>query len=341
MMKAMYLEKTFVWSDPSTWPWIVYVWLAFTAAGFAKPVWRLLRRNRAQGWSSVPGRIESVDATQLKALFFFTPSKDSSATHVAKLNYSYSMAGNSFAGSYYREFPTEWEARDFLRDLEGKTVTVLVDPDKPSSSTLSESSVETLLQTRPQVSEDAAVAGGSANSTLSRLTPFLWVFLTLSGVGFLLSLSANIGSLMGRRVLPGAFFFILHAGVFAVWFPAFFVAKKKVGNTHRKDFWKLVLRGAPDWMRYSLYTVFFYGFVGFFISVANARAGGSQLEFLPWRQFSTVWMIFYAAAFAILYASSFEPYIGERCINGHPVLPGASFCTQCGQPVRRSPLKSS
>jgi hypothetical protein len=124
----------------------VYVWLVLTAAGFAKPFWRRLKRYRAQGWSSVSGRIESVNATQPKALFFFTPSKDSSATHVAELDYSYSMAGNSFAGSYYREFPTEWEARDFLRDLEGKTVTVLVDPDKPSSSTLSESAVETLLQ---------------------------------------------------------------------------------------------------------------------------------------------------------------------------------------------------
>ncbi len=330
----MYLNKTFGWADPSSWPWIVYVWLVLTAAGFAKPFWRRLKRYRAQGWSSVSGRIESVNATQPKALFFFTPSKDSSATHVAELDYSYSMAGNSFAGSYYREFPTEWEARDFLRDLEGKTVTVLVDPDKPSSSTLSESAVETLLQTRPQVSEDAIIAGRSANSIPSRLTPFLRVFLTISAVGFLLSLWVNIRSLMGRRVLPGAFFFILHLGVFVVWFPAIFVAKKKVGNTHRKHFWKLVLTGAPDWMRYFVYAVFFYGFVGGFVSEAHAPAGNGFADVSQWRIFSGGWMAFYSAAFAILYAASGDQ-VGVRCTNGHAVFLGANFCTQCGQPVRR------
>jgi Protein of unknown function (DUF3592) len=331
----MYLAKPFVWSDPSTWPWIVYVWLAFTAAGFAKPLWRLLRRNRAQGWPSVPGRIESVDATQPKALFFFTPSKDSSATHVAELNYSYSMAGSSFAGSYYREFPTEWEAWDFLRDLEGKAVTVLVDPDKPSSSTLSESAVETLLQTRPQISEDELAAGRIGNAVPSFLTRFLPMFLALSGIGFIVSLCVNIGSLMGRRVLPEGFFFILHIGIFVVWAPAVVVAKQRIGNLQRKDFSKIALSGAPDWMRYFVYAVFFYSSVEFFVSMGRASAGGSQAGFSEWRSFSGIWMAFYSAAFAILYAATADGGPLGRCINGHAVLPGASFCTHCGQPVRR------
>jgi hypothetical protein len=307
--------------------------LAVTAAGFAKPLWRRLKRNRAQNWSSAPGKIEFVDARQPKVLFFFAPSKDSSANHLAELKYSYSMAGNSFTGRYEREFPTEWEAWDFLRDLQGKSVTVLVNPLNPSSSTLSESAVETLLQTRPQISEDELVAANSASSSTLWFAPFLPIFVALSAVGFALSLWVHIASMMGR--LPQGPFFLLHLGVFVVWFPAIFVARQKVGNLQRKDFWKRVLTGAPDWMRYFVYALFFYTFVSFALSMTHTPAGG-RLNPSTWKQFSGAWMDFYAAAFTILYAASKEGFSGGRCINGHVVLPGASFCTQCGKSTRRS-----
>lgn len=335
-MKAMYLDKPFEWTHPSTWPWFFYVWLAFTVAIVSKPFWSRFKPDRTKGWSSAPGRIESVDVTQPKVLFFFTASKDTSATHAAELKYSYSAAGTNFAGVYKREFPTEWEAREFLRDLPGKSVTVLLNPDKPSSSTLSESSVETLLQTRPQISEEDLLAARTANSVPSALTPFFPVFLVISGIGFIVSLCVNIGSLMGRPVLPEAFFAVLHVGIFVVWFPAVLVSIKRVGSTGRKDFWKLVLRGAPDWMHYFLYAVFFYSFVGFFIPTTHTPAEGGQLGPSEWRQFSGIWMAFYSGAFAILYAANAEGVRAGRCINGHAVSPGANFCTQCGQPVRRT-----
>jgi hypothetical protein len=331
----VYLENPFRWTDPRSWPWFVFVWLAFTAAGFAKPLWRRLKRNKAQGWSLAPGRIESVDARQPKVLFFFAPSKDSSANHLAELKYSYSVAGNSFTGHYEREFPTEWEAWDFLRDLQGKSVTVLINPHNPASSTLSESAVETLLQTRPQISEDELVAANSASSIPLWWEPFLPIFVALSAVGFVVSLWVHIGSMMGR-VLPQGFFFLLHVGIFVVWFPAVFVARQKVGNLNRKDFWKRVLRGAPDWMRYFIYGLFVYTFVDLFLSKAHTPAGEGQFNPSTWRQFSAAWMVFYAAAFAILYAASKQGFSGGRCINGHPVSPGANFCTQCGQSTRRS-----
>lgn len=330
----MYLESPFRWSDPRSWPWFVFVWLALTAAGFVKPLWRRLKRSRAQNWSSAPGRIELVDARQPKVLFFFVPSKDSSANHLAELKYSYSLEGNSFTGRYEREFPTEWEAWEFLRDLQGKSVTVSVNPLNPSSSTLSESAVETLLLTRPQISEDELAAANSASFSTHWLTPYLPIFVGLSAVGFVLSLWVHIASIMGR-LLQGPFF-LLHLGVFVVWFPAIFVARQKVGNLQRKDFWKRVLRGAPDWTRYFIYALFVYTFVSFVLSMAHTPTGEGQLNPSTWKQFSGVWMDFYAAAFAILYAASKQGLSRNRCINGHAVLPGANFCTQCGQTIRRS-----
>jgi hypothetical protein len=332
----MYLDKPFDRTHPSTWPWFFYIWLGVTIAIASKPIWSRFKLDRTKSWSSAPGRIESVDVTLPKVLFVFNASKDSSATHVAELRYSYSAAGTAFAGVYKREFPTEWEAWEFLRDLSGKPVTVLLNPDKPSSSTLSESAIETLLQTRPQISEEELLVARTANSVPSRLTPFLSVFVALSGIGFVVSLCVNIASLMGRQTLPEAFFAVLHIGIFVVWVPAVFLAKQRVGSTHRKDFWKLVLKGAPDWMRYFVYAVFIYSFVVFFLSMANSPAGSGQIGPSGWRQFSAVWMDFYSGAFAIHYAVNAESVRAGKCLNGHAVSPGANFCTQCGQPVRRT-----
>lgn len=58
---------------------------------------------------------------------------------------------------------------------------------------------------------------------------------------------------MGKRVAPEFFFWLLHIGIFVVWIPAIFAAQRLVGNVSRKDFWKVVLIGSPDWMRYMVY----------------------------------------------------------------------------------------
>jgi hypothetical protein len=86
----------------------------------------------------------------------------------------------------------------------------------------------------------------------------VWVFIGLSAVGFVLSLWIHFGAVAGRRVAPAEFFWILHIGIFAVWFPAVMVAQRQAGNLKRKDFWKIVLKGTPDWVRYLV-----YGFLGY------------------------------------------------------------------------------
>jgi hypothetical protein len=60
----------FHWADPGTWPWVIYVWLAFMLAGWMIPGRRWLRCRRASGWPVVDGRIESVDVN--KPNFSFT-----------------------------------------------------------------------------------------------------------------------------------------------------------------------------------------------------------------------------------------------------------------------------
>lgn len=85
-----------------------------------------------------------------------------------------------------------------------------------------------------------------------------------------------------------------------------FVAVKRVGNTSRKDFWKVVLRGSPEWMRYMVYGFLGYALVNFLIFMPQAPKGGTggETPAVVWRGFSGHWMAFYSAALAILYSAA-------------------------------------
>lgn len=331
----MFLPNPFRWADPRTWPWIVYVWLVLIAAGWLRPLWRWIQRNRAKSWPTVTGQIESDSVNKSKGSFISSTPRRSSPTHVAELGYSYSVAGNVEAGFYKREFGTEEEAWEFLRDLKGKPVAVLYNPNNPSTSTLSEPSIETLLQTRAPKPAVEMFSSVSVNSISPLLSRFLWVFVVLSAVGLVVSLWVHLGAVAGRRVAPEAFFWILHAGIFVVWFPAVFVARQRVGNLQRKDFWKAVLSGSPEWMRYMVYGFLAYAVINFalFMFRAPTSGGGASPPAIVWRGFSGHWMAFYSAALAILYSAARGSGTGRRCVNGHPVPTNATFCERCGQPA--------
>jgi hypothetical protein len=249
-MQTVISENHFRWTDPTKWPWVVYFWLAAIAVGYAKPVWRWLQRNRAKNWPITEGRFESADVDEKKR---FSPSvsfRSRSAKHIAKLGYSYSVAGTTYSGAHKREFEVEGEAREFVRELKGGLVTVQYNPKKPSVSILLEQSIETLQQTRPPVPFADSTEFAATDSVPSFLKPFFWLFVGLSAVGLFISLYVHLGAVMGRHVAPESFFWILHMGIFVVWFPTVLVANRRVGGARRKDYWKLALRGSPEWMRY-------------------------------------------------------------------------------------------
>src|SRR5271165_2708360 len=202
------------WTDPATWPWMVYLWLAFILAGWLIPVWRWFQRKRAAGWPISEGRIESVEVN--KPSFSFTTKR---GYYVAELGYSYSVAGTLHSGRYKREFPTEHEAEEFVRDLQAKPVAVHFNSNHPSSSALLEPDIEGLQQNRAP----SSVADYAANSVPDWIRPFLWFFVCLSAIGLVVSLWIHLGAVMGRRVAPEAFLWVLGVGIFIVWLPAVLV----------------------------------------------------------------------------------------------------------------------
>ena len=290
------------WADPTTWPWVVWVWLAMLLVGFAQPLWRWLKRQRAQGWPTVPGRIESVEVK--KKLF---AARGNRLRYAAELAYKYALEGQYHSGRYRRDFAYEQEGWEFARDLKGKSVLVSYNPSNPAKSLLLEDAVNTLLASRPPAPAGNLKHGGGNVPGWAR--PLLWPFVALSAIGLALSLWVHLAAVAGRRVAPEAFFWMLHIGIFVVWIPAVLVSNRRVGSMSRKDFWKLVLRGAPEWMLYMVYGFLGYAMLNFAAFMLQAPQGGSGANppAVVWRGFSGHWMAFYSAALAILYSAVTVP----------------------------------
>ncbi len=298
--EMMFAETPFHWADPSTWPWIIYVWIAIVLAGWAKPAWRWFQRQQASGWPTAPGRIESGTVTRSSSF-----SRGRARGYTAELGYSYSVEGQSYSGHYEREFGSEEEGWEFIRELQGKPVMVSCNPRNSAKSTLSADAVTALLKMRAPAPQRSASQVGVSNVP-AWVKPLLWPFIALSAVGLVVSLWVHLGAVAGRKVAPDDFFWMLHVGIFAVWFPAVLVANRRGRNTSRKNLWKAVLRGSPEWMRYMVYGFFGYAFLNFLIFLPHASKGGAGngTPVMVWRGFSGHWMAFYSAALAILYSAA-------------------------------------
>jgi hypothetical protein len=292
----MLMQAPLQWTDLHRWPWFVYVWLAFMAAGFAKPLWKRLRQIQASSWSTTVGRI---DRTGVKDKGLFSGSRNKFA---AEIGYQYSVGGETFKGEYLQHFELEEQAGEFVRDLEGRVVTVSYDARKPGRSTLLKSAAQATQAQRAPAPESMAVPlppPGWAR-------PLIWPLIVLSACGLAASLWVHLGALAGRRVAPQSVFFLLHIGIFVVWFPAIFIAQKRVGTSRRRNFWSLILQGAPAWMRYMVYGFCGYAVVNFIFFMLHSPPSGTSGGPPPsvWRGFSGHWMAFYSAALAIFYAAA-------------------------------------
>lgn len=306
--------------------WPFYVLAAYCFAALVVSFGPWFQRRRTEGWPVAEGRIESVDVTEGKPSWYST---GIGSPVIAELGYSYSVVGSAKSGRYRRDFPTEQEAREFVRDLKGKPVAVCYDPRKPCKSRLSEHAIETLLQNRPP-----ALPGESEDVFPGWAKPLLWIFIAISTVGLVLSLCVHLGAMMGARLAPPAFF-IIPGGLFIVWPAVVFAGWRVAGSVDRKYYWKLVLGNAPDWMRYMASGFFGYAIVNFLLFIARAPHGGGGPDFPPivWRGFSGHWMAFYSVALVTLYSAVHARRDGWRCINGHFVPMSGRWCERCGQPV--------
>src|SRR5215475_6762681 len=68
----------FRWTDPHTWPWMIWVWVAFILLGWIAPLWRWFQRDRANSWPSAIGSIESIGKPEPRKFLGLVLSRNSS-----------------------------------------------------------------------------------------------------------------------------------------------------------------------------------------------------------------------------------------------------------------------
>jgi hypothetical protein len=289
------LPPPFHWTDPSSWPVFLKVWMAFILISWLLPLWRWLQREQQKSWLTASGRIESARIGDPKRFLGLSLPASNDEKYIGVLAYSFDLSGSTFHGEYRRAFASEEAAVEFLRGLQGQIVPVQYHPKRPTRSVVLEENVETLLRNRPPLHNTP----DWKDSLPVWLKPGMSILAVLALIGLLLSAWVHIGALFGRQ--PSSAFWGLHVGVFVVFFPAIFVAQKRLGRTRGKDFWKAVTKGSPDGVRYLLYFFFAYaafsGLLTFFQSPLGIAPRSAAED---WRDFSAVWIVFYLASFAIL-----------------------------------------
>ncbi len=160
--------------------------------------------------------------------------------------------------------------------------------------------------------------------------------MVLAACGLALSIGAHCMALAGIPIPGGKLVWALHIGIFVVWIPAVLTSMQTRRYVNRKDFWKVALAGCPVWMRRSFYVLFGYAILNFIVFFATtASRPKQQIGDAPpsvVRGFSGHWMVFYGAAFAVLYSRIYAPqlYRERKCPQGHSVSPTARFCPDCG-----------
>ena len=289
--------------DPHTWPWMIWVWAGFVLLGWLVPLWRWFRRDRVKSWHSAIGAIESIGESEPRRFFGLVLTRDSSG-EILELRYSYSVLGQLLHGGHKLDSSSKFDLDEFTNRLIGLPIQVQYHPDKPSVSALTDSSIEALLRQAPPLSPEEERLIRLAHEIPSVYRPFLLPLMYLALAGFIVSFCINVASVVGKApASEDAPFFLLHVGIFVVFFPAVMAAKKMLGSTQGFYFWKRVLKDAPEGSRFLFYVILAYGWLIGLFAFFNGLPTEVQWPLSnrsAWLPFSAVWMIFYYASFIIL-----------------------------------------
>ncbi len=184
--------------------------------------------------------------------------------------------------------------------------------------------------------------------------PVLLALIVIAACGLAISAVTHVLSFTNYQLDGLPLFFALHAGVFVVGLPMFFIfwevthagsvfdpPENSIMKRRRFSFMKLEFAGCPRWLRWLGLILYIYLIPVFVITFLECFGHGGEKFASPpafvWRYFSVGWMYAYFASMAGLitaYRLDMTKLIG-RCVNGHLFVTGDGVCRMCGGP--RSP----
>ena len=147
-------------------------------------------------------------------------------------------------------------------------------------------------------------------------------------LGLCLSVAVHVATFCGidpQQVFPAVW--MLHVGIFAIWFPAILFTNRRIGSLPRREQGAARMRGTPRMMRAVLGPLFAYTAFNFFFTIFVLQGGHSptirdstfalqdsgrivraltEREYHRYRAyevrtFSGPWILFYFAGMAMLY----------------------------------------
>jgi hypothetical protein len=149
----------------------------------------------------------------------------------------------------------------------------------------------------------------------------LYCFMVFAACGLALSITVH-GMELADIVTPGKFLIkALNFGIIVVWVPTVIIASHMTRHVSRNDFWRVALEGCPVWMRRGLRVIVGYSVLNFVFYIVKLEGkktlSSDQTTSVDLSGFSGHWMIFYAAAFAILYSRIHAPKSPEDLSASH------------------------
>jgi hypothetical protein len=171
------------------------------------------------------------------------------------------------------------------------------------------------------------------------MTAALLPLMIVAAFGFLLSVAAHLSAILGAPIPGGEGVWLLHVGIFVVWLPSVYFMRASTRDQNRKRVLQRLMSVYPTWVRWAAGALAVYVFASFFVLTSQAQSPRhSRLIITPLqiRIFSGHWMIFYGAAFLILYATRRSPQwvAGQQCPNGHSVPSSDRSCPLCGAEIQ-------
>ncbi len=157
----------------------------------------------------------------------------------------------------------------------------------------------------------------------------LWSLIVFAGIGIILSLAAQLVTVLRLPNPPAGGFQVLVGGVFVVWFPAVLAASRLTRGASKRNLWQVALRGGPRWMQRAIQGTTAYAVLCFGLTFL-LPLGGDTAGNVFWLGGGAVIMAFYATGGGLLYSFVMADTRVVRCPNGHEVSPLAAYCEACG-----------
>lgn len=130
-------------------------------------------------------------------------------------------------------------------------------------------------------------------------------FQVLALAGFSVCVTCHFLAITGMVETFPSSVMLLHGGGLIVFIPAAKVGNRVAKGIPRQDVWKVMLAGSPAWLRRVFWSVCIYAVLNFVTSIFIHPTGidsPSNVDAATVRGFSGHSMVFYLAAFVILYS---------------------------------------